>query len=275
MNQLIYYLHFPFVRNALVVGVLISMCASLLGVILVLKKYSFIGDGLSHVAFGALAVSTALKISSRTILTLPVTIICAVVLLRKNRKEINGDAAIAMLSVGALAFGYLLMNIFPSSGNLSGDVCTTLFGSTSILTLSKEEVLLSAILSVVVLLFFIFSYRQIFVITFDEDFARSLGVDVERYNLIIAIIIAIIIVLSMNLVGSLLISALIVFPPLSAMCIFKDFKSVMIFSTLISMFVSFTGIILSIIFGTPVGSTVVAADAVMYGLCYLISLKRK
>lgn len=270
MEKLMLYLEYPFVRYALVVGVLIALCSSLLGVTLVLKRFSFIGDGLSHVAFGAMAISGILGVTNDTLVVLPITIVCAVLLLKTGQNtKIKGDAAIAMISVGALAFGYLLMNIFSTSSNLSGDVCSTLFGSTSILTLQKEEVWLCAVLSIVVVLFFIFFYNKIFDVTFDENFARSAGTKVDLYNLIIAIIIAVIIVLAMNLVGSLLISALIIFPALSAMRLFNSFKRVTICSAVISVICAFTGIVISILAGTPVGSTIVAVDVVVFFICYI------
>lgn len=270
MEKLMLYLEYPFVRYALIVGVLIALCSSLLGVTLVLKRFSFIGDGLSHVAFGAMAISGILGVTNDTLVVLPITIVCAVLLLKTGQNtKIKGDAAIAMISVGALAFGYLLMNIFSTSSNLSGDVCSTLFGSTSILTLKKEEVWLCAVLSIVVVLFFIFFYNKIFDVTFDENFARSAGTKVDLYNLIIAVIIAIIIVLAMNLVGSLLISALIIFPALSAMRLFNSFKSVTICSAVISVLCAFGGIIISIMVGTPVGSTIVAVDVAAFFICFI------
>lgn len=270
MEKLMLYLEYPFVRYAFIVGVLIALCSSLLGVTLVLKRFSFIGDGLSHVAFGAMAISGILGVTNDTLVVLPITIVCAVLLLKTGQNtKIKGDAAIAMISVGALAFGYLLMNIFSTSSNLSGDVCSTLFGSTSILTLKKEEVWLCAVLSIVVVLFFIFFYNKIFDVTFDENFARSAGTKVDLYNLIIAIIIAVIIVLAMNLVGSLLISALIIFPALSAMRLFNSFKRVTICSAVISVICAFSGIVISILAGTPVGSTIVAVDVVVFFICYI------
>ncbi len=270
-EKLSLYMEYPFVRYALIVGVLIALCSSLLGVTLVLKRFSFIGDGLSHVAFGAVAVAGVLKLANATVLVLPVTIICAVLLLKTGQNtKIKGDAAIAMISVGSLAFGYLLMNLFSTSSNLSGDVCSTLFGSTSILTLRKNEVWLSGILSILVVVFFIVFYHKIFDVTFDESFAQAAGTKVDFFNTIIAIIIAVIIVLAMNLVGSLLISALIIFPALSAMRLFKSFKSVTICSGIISVFCAFFGIILSILAGTPVGSTIVAVDVMAFLICFLI-----
>ena len=271
LDTLIEYMSFPFVRYALIVGVLIALCSSLLGVTLVLKRYSFIGDGLSHVAFGALAIATILNFTNRMIIVLPITIVFAILLLRKGQNtKIKGDAAIAMLSVGALAFGYMMMNLFPSSSNVSGDVCTTLFGSMSILMLTKTDVWVCGILAIVVTILFISLYNRIFAVTFDEDFANAVGTKVNLYNLLIATVIAVIIVLAMNLVGSLLISALVIFPALSAMSILKNFKSVTIFSAVSSMICALIGIIISILAGTPVGSTIVAADVVLFGICYLI-----
>ena len=270
LEKIILYWQFPFVRNAIVVGVLISLCSSLLGVTLVLKRFSFIGDGLSHVAFGAMAIAAVLNITNDMPVVLVITVFCAVLLLRTgNNAVIKGDAAVAMLSVGSLAVGYLLMNIFSTSSNLSGDVCATLFGSTSILTLTENEVSFSVILSLVVVLTFVFFYNKIFAITFDEDFARATGIKADVYNLLTAVIVAVVIVLAMNLVGSLLISALIIFPALSAMRIFKSFKSVTICSVISSVFCALLGMIISIIAGTPVGSTIVAADMLTFGAFFI------
>jgi zinc transport system permease protein len=268
LERLSMYLDYPFVRYALVVGVLIALCASLLGVTLVLRRFSFIGDGLSHVAFGALAIASVMNLTNRLVLILPVTVFCAVLLLKTGQNtRVKGDAAIAMLSVGALAFGYLLMNLFSASSNLSGDVCTTLFGSTSILTLTAADVWLCIVLAVAVLVIFILFYNKIFAVTFDENFSKAAGVKTERYNLLIAVVIAVIIVLAMNLVGSLLISALVIFPALSAMRLFGNFKAVTVFSAAISVFCAFSGILISILAGTPVGSTIVAVDAAAFAAC--------
>lgn len=273
ISQLQLYLGYPFVRYALIVGVLIALCSSLLGVTLVLKRFSFIGDGLSHVAFGAMAIAGVVGLTNKMIIVLPVTIVCAVLLLRTGQNtKIKGDASVAMLSVSSLAFGYLLMNLFASSSNLAGDVCSTLFGSTSILTLSKTEVWLCTVLSVVVVVFYTLFYHQIFNVTFDETFARAVGTRVDAYNLLIVVITAVIIVLAMNLVGSLLISALIIFPALSAMRIFKSFFSVTICSAVISVGCAFLGILIAILAGTPVGSTIVAVDAAAFGICSFMGL---
>ena len=269
IEKLALYMQYPFVRYALIVGVLIALCSSLLGVTLVLKRFSFIGDGLSHVAFGALAVATVLQAANKMTVVLPLTLLAAVLLLHTGKNtKIKGDAAVAMISVTSLAFGYLLMNVFSTSPNVSGDVCSTLFGSTSILTLTKHEVWFSVWLSVAVLLLFGFFYQKIFAITFDEDFARAVGVNASRYNLMLAVIIAVIIVLAMNLVGSLLISAFVIFPALSAMRIFRTFFSVTVCSALLSVVCALAGILASILAGTPVGATVVAMDAAAFLLCY-------
>nr|WP_316623751.1 metal ABC transporter permease [uncultured Ruminococcus sp.] len=264
-NTLAFYLQKPFVVNAVIVGVLIALCSSLLGVTLVLKRYSFIGDGLSHVAFGAMAVAAVVGLTDDMPLVLAVTVISAVLLLRMGKNaKIKGDAAIAMISVGSLAVGYLLMNLFSTSSNISGDVCSTLFGSTSILTLSPFDVWMCVILSIVVVLFFVLFYNRIFSVTFDESFAQATGQRANVYNLLIAIVIAVIIVVSMQLVGSLLISALVIFPALSAMRVFKSFRSVTICSAIVSVVCALTGLLTSILAGTPVGSTIVAADIVVF-----------
>ena len=271
IGTLLHYLEYPFVRYALIVGVLIALCSSLLGVTLVLKRFSFIGDGLSHVAFGAMTIATVLGMTNEMLLVLPVTVLCAVLLLSAGqRAAVKGDAAIAMVSVGALAFGYMLMNIFSTSSNLSGDVCSTLFGSTSILTLTVREVILSIVLSVLVVAAFILFYHKIFAVTFDESFAQATGTNAQLYNLIIAIIIAVIIVLAMNLVGSLLISALVIFPALSAMRVHKTFLSVTVCSAILSVVCALLGMLISILGGTPVGSTIVAVDALAFGIFTLI-----
>lgn len=269
LDTLALYFQYPFVRYAMITGVLISLCSSLLGVTLVLRRFSFIGDGLSHVAFGALAIASVLKMTNQMVLILPVTVISAVLLLRTGQNtKIKGDAAIAMISVSSLAFGYLIMNLFSTSSNLSGDVCSTLFGSTSILTLTIADVWICAVLSLFVVALYILFYNKIFAVTFDEDFARASGVNAGAYNTLLAIVIAVIIVLAMNLVGSLLISALVIFPALSAMRLFKSFRQVTIWSAVISVVCAFAGLLISILAGTPVGSTIVAVDAAAFGICY-------
>lgn len=254
----------PILVRALIVGVLVSLCASLLGVSLVLKRYSMIGDGLSHVAFGAMAIAAVLKFAPM-VFTLPVTVIAAVLLLRTGQNsKIKGDAAIAMISVGALALGYMLLNIFSTNANISGDVCTTLFGSTSILTLSKNDIYLCLGLAAAVIIIYILFYNKLFSVTFDEDFASATGTNASAYNLALAIITAVVIVIAMNLVGALLISALIIFPALSSMRLFKSFRSVTISSAVIALICSVSGILASIFFDTPVGATIVIANVIVF-----------
>ena len=260
-----FYLSFSFVQYALIVGVLVALCASLLGVTLVLKRFSYIGDGLSHTAFGALAISSICGLTNNMILTLPVTIVCAILLLKTSQnKKINGDALIAILSVSALALGYLLLNVFGSSANIAGDVCTTLFGSTSILTLSESDVWLTIVLSIIVIAFFVLFYHKIFAVTFDENFAKASGAKTELYNILIATIIAVVIVVAMNLVGSLLVSALVIFPALSAMRVFKSFRAVTISSAVVSVICAFFGMMISILGGTPVGATIIIVDVICF-----------
>ncbi len=295
LNTLQFYLGHSFVQRAIIVGLLIALCSSLLGVTLVLKRFSFIGDGLSHVAFGAMSAatvaSTLLKAASHDdsdlpmwlakfldetndmVIILPITLAAAIMLLKTGQNtKIKGDAAVAMISVGSLAVGYMLVNMFSTSANITGDVCGTLFGSQSILTLTNTEVIICIAMTVIVIGVFVLFYNKLFAVTFDESFAKATGVKADGYNLLIAVITALIIVLAMNLVGSLLISALIVFPALSAMRVFKSFLSVIICSAIISVVCAGVGMILSILFSTPVGSTIVTADIVVFFVFMLISL---
>lgn len=270
IEMLSLYFSYPFVRYAMIVGVLIALSSSLLGVSLVLKRFSFIGDGLSHVAFGAMAVATVLDVASDTAVVLPLTVLAAVFLLRTGQNaKLKGDAAIAMISVGALAFGYLVLNLFSKSANISGDVCSTLFGSTAILTLTRTDVRICVLMSVLVILIFLLFYHKIFAVTFDETFAQATGIRVGAYNLLIAVVTASVIVLAMKLVGSLLISALIIFPSLSAMRIFKSFRSVILASAVISVICASAGIFLSVLASTPVGATVVCVNIAVFALASL------
>lgn len=270
------YFSYPFVWYALIVGVLIALCSALFGVVLVLKRFSFIGDGLSHVAFGALAIATVMNVTNNMFIVLPITVICAILLLKTGQNtKIKGDAAIAMLSAGALAIGYLIMSLFSGSGNVAGDVCSTLFGSFSIITLSSWEVILCIALSLAVITLFILFYNRIFAVTFDEDFARASGIRASLYNLLIAVVTAIIIVLAMNLVGSLLISALVIFPALSSMRVCRTFKRVVILSTIISVICAIIGILTAIIFSTPVGPTIVLCDILAFLVCFVVGRVRK
>ena len=270
IEKLQMYFQFDFVRRAFVVGILVALCAALLGVILVLKRFSFIGDGLSHVAFGAMAVAGVVGVTNERVIVMPVTIVCAVILLcSSENSKIKGDAAVALISVSALALGYLVLNVFSSvtnSSNISGDVCSALFGSTSILTLSKAEVWLCVGLAVAVIVMYVVFYNKIFAMTFDQNFARATGTKVKTYNAIVAVITAVIIVLAMNLVGSLLISALVIFPALSAMRVFKSFLSVTVCSAVVSVVCAVLGLLTAILFGTPIGSTIVAVDLVCFGI---------
>lgn len=265
LHTLTEYFQLSFVRYALIAGVLIALCSSLLGVTLVLKHLSFIGDGLSHVAFGAMAIATALGVTNNMLIVMPITILSAILLLRKNgTRNVRGDAALAMLSVGALALGYLILNVFSKSANLSGDVCSTLFGSTSILTLKRSEVWLCVGMSALVVILFVLFHNKIFAVTFDESFASATGMPTGLYDLLIAVVTAIVIVLSMNLVGSLLTSALIVFPTLSAMRVFKSYRRVVLCSAVLSVLCAVAGLLFSILFSTPVGATIVAADLLAF-----------
>lgn len=265
INTLITYFSYPFVRYAFIVAVLVSFCAALLGVILVLKRFSFLGDGLSHFAFGAVAIAAVIGLTDNMMLVMPVTIICAVLLLRAGQNAgVKGDASLAMVSVSSLAIGYLLLNVFSASTNVAGDVCSSLFGSEAILTLNIGDVVRCIVISVIVVAVFIVFYNRIFSVTFDESFATATGTHAGVYNTLIAIISAVIIVLAMELVGSLLISALIVFPALSAMRVFTGFKSVVICSACISVTAATVGLILSLLFSTPTGATIVAVDMVLF-----------
>lgn len=270
------YLSYPFVRYALFVGMAIALTSSLLGTTLVMKRLSYIGDGLSHVAFGAYAIAAVASISENMLVIVPVTVLAAVLLLQRGQSSrVKGDAAIAMLSVLALAVGYLLMHVFGTSTNISGDVCSVLFGSTSILTLTAVEVAVCAVLALVVVIAFVFLYNRIFSITFDEAFAQATGIKAKRYNLIVAVLIALVIVLGMNLVGALLLSALIVFPSLAAMRVFSTFRQVTVFSAVLSVACALVGMIISMLASTPVGSTIVVLDALAFGVCYLIGRARE
>ncbi len=267
LEQLATYLSYPFVINALLVGALVALCSSLLGTTLVMKRLSYIGDGLSHVAFGAYAVAAVVGITHDMLLIAPATVAAAVLLLRRGQSaKVKGDAAIAMMSVTALAAGYLVMNVFGTRGNVSGDVCSTLFGSTSILTLTTFDVGMCAALSAVVVGGFVLLYNRVFAVTFDESFALASGVAVRRYNLAIAVMIALVIVVGMNLVGALLLSALVVFPALSAMRVCGTFKGVTVIAATVGVICAIFGMLVSIVLGTPVGSTIVLLDFLAFAL---------
>ena len=272
-NTLVEYLQYPFVRRILVAGVLVAFCASMLGVTLVLKRFSYIGDGLSHVAFAAMAIAMVLRMTNNTLIILPITVVAAILMLKTGQNaKINGDAVIAMLSVGSLAFGYLIMNVSGTSQNVSGDVCSTLFGAASILTLSNTDVWICLIMSLLVLVFYILYYHKIFSVTFDENFARAPGIHTGAYNVLMAVVTAVVIVVAMNIVGSLLVSALIIFPALSAMRVFKNYKSVFICSAVYGVVSSGVGILISIAASTPVSATIVAIDIVLFVIFSIIGI---
>lgn len=272
-NTLVEYLQYPFVRRILVAGVLVAFCASMLGVTLVLKRFSYIGDGLSHVAFAAMAIAMVLRMTNNTLIILPITVVAAILMLKTGQNaKINGDAVIAMLSVGSLAFGYLIMNVSGTSQNVSGDVCSTLFGAASILTLSNTDVWICLIMSLLVLVFYILYYHKIFSVTFDENFAHATGIHTGAYNVLMAVVTAVVIVVAMNIVGSLLVSALIIFPALSAMRVFKNYKSVFICSAVYGVVSSAVGILISIAASTPVSATIVAIDIVLFVIFSIIGI---
>lgn len=276
LAQISMYFEYSFVRNAFIVGVLISLCSSILGVSLVLKRLSFIGDSLAHTVFGIMSLGAIVGLLDNMLVVLVLSIIITVMVTRTSANQlIKGDAILTLMSVSSLGIGYLVMNVSNTSANLAADVCSTLFGSTSILTLTANEVNLCIVLTIVIVAVYIFFYNKLFAITFDEDFAKATGVNIEFYNMIISVILAIIIVLAINLVGSLLISALIVFPAISVMRVFKSFKAVIISSAIFSVICSSIGLIISILEGTPVGSTIVVVDLVGFLLFSLIGKIRR
>ena len=263
------------VGKSLVVGILVSLCASLLGVSLVLKRYSMIGDGLSHVGFFALALAAAAGVSGTHSLeaSLPIVILAAVLILRLSRSEkINGDAACAIVSTGAVAIGTLINNL---TGTGSADVCSSLFGSASIVTLSDKDMGISIVLSAVVLLWYAIFARQIFAVTFDESFARSAGCPTERINIALAILTGVTIVLGMKMMGALMISALILFPPMTAMRLFGNFRSVVISSAVISILCFLVGFFLACWFGLQTGAMVVTVNVLVFALVSLCRSVRK
>lgn len=250
---------YPFMVRAIIVGILVALCSSLLGVSLVLKRYSMIGDGLSHVGFGALALATALNVAPLTV-SVPVVVIAAFLLLRvSENSKIKGDAAIALISTSSLAIGVMIVSL---STGMNTDVCNYLFGS--ILAMSKSDVYLSILLSAFVLILFILFYPRIFAVTFDENFSRATGTNTGLYNTLIALLTALTIVLGMRMMGALLISSLIIFPALTAMRIFKTFRSVTLWAALISVFSFSLGIIISYVYATPAGASVVLVNLALF-----------
>ena len=265
-----YYRTFPVVGYATIVIILVSLCSALLGVSLVLKRFSMIGDGLSHVAFGATAIATAAGFAPLYV-SIPITVVAAILLLRMKSVKIKGDAAIAMISAGALAIGYLMLSLFPeNANNVSGDACTTLFGSQSIIGTDITDVIVCSVLAVLVIIFMVVFYNKIFAVTFDEGFAQATGTKTDIYSTLLAAVTGIVIVIAMKMVGALLISALITFPALSAMRIFKTFKKVMICSASISVCCAVFGLIVSIVCSTPIGPTVAVANIIVFGIFFAI-----
>lgn len=271
LNSIIsYFSTYPAIRFASLAILLVSVCAALLGVCLVLKRYSMIGDGLSHVSFGTTALATALGLMTPIYIAMPLTVIAAILMLiNSSGAKAKGDTAIAMISTGCLAFGYLILNLF--APDASSDACATLFG-TGILAIGADDVILCLCLSSFLLVFFIVFYNKIFSITFDEDFASATGTRVKVYNLLIAAITGITVVIAMNMTGALLVSALITFPALSAMRLFKTFKSVVLCAAAISVICSIIGILTSIVAATPIGPTIVCALLAAFVICYLIGI---
>jgi len=264
-STLLEMLSYPFLVRAVVVGVLVALCAALLGVSLVLKRYSMIGDGLSHVGFGALAVATALNTAPLNV-AIPVVVAAAFLLLRlSENSRIKGDAAIALISTGSLAVGVMVVSL---TTGMNVDVMNYMFGS--ILAMSKEDVWLSVVLSVIVLAIYVLFYNKIFAVTFDENFAKATGTRTGIYNMLIAFLTAITIVLGMRLMGSMLISSLIIFPSLSAMRLFKSFRGVVIVSALISIFSFIAGIVISYMYGSPAGASVVTVNIAVFVVFYVV-----
>lgn len=264
-------LAYPFLVRALIVGILISMCAALLGVSLVLKRYAMIGDGLSHVGFGALAIATALHMAPLE-LTIPVVVIAAIGLLRlSENSKIKGDTAIAMISSGSLAIGVVTVSL---TTGMNTDVCNYMFGS--ILSLSTSDALLSIGLSIIVILIFVFFYHRLFAVTFDEHFAAATGTNTKLYNMTIACLTAVTIVLGMRMMGALLISSLIIFPTLSAMRIGKRFRTVIILSVVVSFVCFIVGMMFSYEYATPSGASVVCMNILLFIIFSMIeSIKKR
>ena len=261
---------YTFLVRAVVVGALVSVCAALLGVSLVLKRYSMIGDGLSHVGFGSLALATALNAAPLT-LAIPIVIGAAFLLLRlSENSSIKGDAAVALISTGSLAAGVMIIS---RTTGMNTDVCNYLFGS--ILAMRKADVYLSAVLSAAVLVLFILFYHKLFAITFDETFARASGIKAGLYNMLIALLTALTIVLGMRMMGAMLISSLIVFPALTAMRLFKQFKSVSVCAVLVSTACFFSGVVISYLYAVPTGASVVTINIIAFVLFWILGLARK
>ncbi len=274
-NLIMYYSAFPVVRYATIVIILVSLCSALLGVSLVLKRFSMIGDGLSHVAFGGTAIATVAGFTP-LYLAIPITVAAAILLLRMKSTRIRGDAATAMISAGALAVGYLALSVFPEkASSIAGDACTALFGSQSIIGTDMTDVIVCSVLALCVIFFMVFYYHKIFAVTFDESFASATGTKTEIYNTVLAAVTGVVIVIAMKMVGALLISALITFPALSAMRVFKTFKKVMICSAAISVSCAVIGLLISIGLSTPIGPTVAVANIIVFIGFYIVGQIKK
>ena len=268
MTELLNMFSYHFMQRALIVGVLVSLCAAVLGVSLVLKRYSMIGDGLSHVGFGALAIASAFNLAPLAV-AVPVVIIAAVLLLRLSRDgKIKGDAAIAMISSASLAIGVITVSL---TTGMNTEVSSYMFGS--VLSLSRGDAVLSAILSAAVLTLFVLFYPRLFAVTFDETFARATGTRTDVYNTLLAVLTAVTVVLGMRMMGALLISSLIIFPALSAMRVCRSFKKVIVCAALVSIVCFVLGLSASYLFETPTGASVVVADLTAFALCSRVGKK--
>lgn len=270
MGVLAEMLSYPFIVRALIGGLCISLCASLLGVSLVLKRYSMIGDGLSHVSFGALSIAMAFGWAPLAV-SIPVVVVAAILLLRiTENAQIKSDAAIAMISAGSLAIGIIVTSL---TTGMTTDVSSYMFGS--ILAMSKEDVALSVVLSVIVLGMYVVCYNQVFAVTFDESFAKATGVNVSAYNMIIAVLTAVTIVLGMRMMGAMLISSLVIFPALTSMRLFKSFRGVVVSSGVVSVVCFFIGLVLSYMYSIPAGASVVVVNLAAFSIFFLIQMVRQ
>ncbi len=266
IQTIVEMMSYTFIQRAILVGILVSLCAALLGVSLVLKRYSMIGDGLSHVGFGILTVSTAFGATSPLYIAIPGVTLAAIILLKLgNNKKIKSDSAIALVSSSALAIGVAVTSV---TTGMNTDVCNFMFGS--ILAMSKSDVILSVIVSIIVAILFVIYYRKLFIITFDEQFAKASGLKAKRYTNLIAILTALVIVVGMRMMGVMLISSIIIFPALTSMQIFKSFKKVVISSGIISVVSFLIGIYLSYIFNISTGATIVIVNLVFFILFSII-----
>ena len=269
IDSLLEMFSYTFIQRAFIVGLFLSLCAALVGVSLVLRKFSMIGDGLSHVAFGSVAIATILGIAPIEF-SIPIVIIVSFLILKlNNSSRLSGDSLVAIISASALAIGTFLISI----NGVNIDINSYLFGS--ILSLDSNDVIFSIILSLIVIILYIISYNKIFAITFDETFAKSIGINVDLYNIIFASLCSIIVVLGMRLVGSLLISSLLIFPTLTAINIFKKFKSTVIFSVIISIISFSLGLIISYFLASPTGATIVIINLIVFIISYVISIIKK